>query len=113
MVLGCPQRGHEGANSDAAIFSLPCHLQVSRLEARRNLSFGSAFHFCPGVNLAKTQAEVTVKAILQLLSDRGVQMQLASQRTELKWKDLETLNSLQELPVAFRALSTESHSTQT
>ena len=32
---------------------------------------------------------------------------------ELKWKDLETLNSLQELPVAFRALSTESHSTQT
>jgi cytochrome P450 len=80
------------ANRDAAKFTNPDELDVTRREAP-NLSFGKGPHFCVGSVLASLEAEVAFTTVLERMPN----LRLADH--ELKWVNNINFRGLQSLPV--------------
>jgi cytochrome P450 len=57
------------ANRDPRKFECPAEFRVDRENAREHLSFGHGIHFCPGAPLARTEGRVSIKRLLDRLTD--------------------------------------------
>jgi cytochrome P450 len=88
--------GLGAANRDPSHFDEPDRLDVTR-GARRHLAFGHGPHHCLGASLARLEAEVAFR----LLLDRFPDLNLAVPRSDLAWShgDGLVLRGLAELPV--------------
>ena len=82
------------ANRDPAQFPDPDRFDVGR-QNNRHLAFGWGIHFCLGAPLARVEANIAVKTLLERLPD----MRLES--GEVDWWENMSLRSLRSLPVAF------------
>jgi cytochrome P450 len=56
-----------GANRDPEVFEDPDRYDVRRSNARRHLAFASGPHICLGMHLARLEAQIAVKALLDRL----------------------------------------------
>jgi cytochrome P450 len=88
------------ANRDPRVFEDPDRLDVTRSNARRNIAFGHAEHFCPGATLARTEARISFERILARLDD----FQLIDPAS-LSYLETFILRGLNDLPVRFRRRS--------
>jgi cytochrome P450 len=58
-----------GANHDPAVFTKPEVFDIERENARRNLAFGFGAHHCIGAALARLEAEVAWRKLLEAFPD--------------------------------------------
>lgn len=58
-----------GANHDPAVFTRPELFDIERENARRNLAFGFGAHHCIGAALARLEAEVAWRKLLEAFPD--------------------------------------------
>jgi cytochrome P450 len=58
-----------GANHDPAVFTSPELFDIERENARRNLAFGFGAHHCIGAALARLEAEVAWRKLLEAFPD--------------------------------------------
>ena len=58
-----------GANYDPSVFDDPYTFDVTRTNAREHLSFGSGIHACLGAPLARMEAEIALRALLERFPD--------------------------------------------
>ena len=91
LVLG-------SANRDEAQFPDPDRLDVGR-DPNRHVAFGYGIHFCVGAPLARLEASVAIRALL----DRSAELKLAVPYEKLKWRSSVLLRGLKALPVQLRA----------
>ena len=82
------------ANRDPAQFPDPDRFDVGR-QNNRHVAFGWGIHFCLGAPLARIEAQIAVKTLL----DRLPNLRLESD--ELDWWENMTLRSPRSLPVVF------------
>jgi cytochrome P450 len=59
------------ANHDAGVFSDPEHFRLDRPfeETKRHLTFGFGAHYCPGAALARLEARISLRLLLDRLPD--------------------------------------------
>lgn len=79
------------ANRDPEAHPDPDRLDVSR-QPTRHLAFGQGIHFCLGAPLARLEAQIGFRALVQHLGELSLD-------GELSWKDNVVLRGLQSLPV--------------
>jgi cytochrome P450 len=79
----CPAKLHEAdveagdlvithlgaANYDESLFESPDTFDLHRENARKHLSFGHGPHFCPGAELARTEARISFETLLTRFED--------------------------------------------
>jgi cytochrome P450 PksS len=82
------------ANRDERQFRNPDVLDIER-EPNRHLAFGQGIHYCLGAPLARLEAQVAFRTLLDRFSD----LQLAVPREQLKWRESTLLRGLESLPV--------------
>ncbi len=82
------------ANRDESEFREADHLDVSR-EPNRHLSFGIGPHYCLGAPLARLEAQIALRVLL----DAAPQFQMATPRSKLKWRSGLVLRGLNHLPI--------------
>lgn len=85
------------ANRDEAQFSDPDQLDITR-EPNRHLGFGHGPHYCLGAFLARMEANVAFHTLLRRCPD----LQLASTRDSVRWRQSFILRGVQSLPVQTR-----------
>ncbi|HET7571090.1 MAG TPA: cytochrome P450 [Gaiellaceae bacterium] len=88
MVLACIG----AANRDPERYDRPDELLVDR-PAPRPISFGAGIHHCLGAGLARLEAEIALRALL----DRFERIEPAGE--EPRWRNFQALRSLGELTV--------------
>jgi cytochrome P450 len=81
------------ANRDPEVFPEPDRLDVGR-EDNRHLSFGFGAHYCLGANLARLEAEVAFRALLDRFP------KLALETEQVQYRPNPFLRGLVSLPVA-------------
>ena len=86
------------ANRDEAQFPEPDRLDLAR-EPNRHLAFGHGLHYCVGAPLARLEAQVAFRALLE----RCAELKLAVPEEQLRWRRSVLLRGLRELPVRMRA----------
>jgi hypothetical protein len=84
------------ANRDPAVFQEPDRMDITRSDLRP-LSFGGGIHFCLGAQLARIEAEIVFRTLLERLPD----MRLAD-NDRPQWRQSFTLRGLTSLPVVWR-----------
>jgi len=84
-----------GANRDPAHFNEPDRLDLAR-SPNRHLAFGKGIHYCVGAPVARLEARLAFRALL----DRFPAMRLAVPDSELQWQPTIIMRSLKALPVA-------------
>jgi len=80
------------ANRDPDVFSDPDRFDITRWP-NKHLGFGHGIHFCLGAPLARLEANIAFRAIVERLSN----MQLATD--QVHWQSLAGLRSVAALPV--------------
>jgi cytochrome P450 len=62
---------YASANRDEAVWDHPDEFRLDRPleEARHHLSFGFGHHFCPGASLARLEARITLRLLLERFPD--------------------------------------------
>lgn len=91
----CPILG--SANHDEAHFEDPERFDVGR-QPNRHVAFGFGPHFCLGAPLARLEAKLAFRALLQRYAD----LQLAVPRSELTWRRSQSVRGLTALPLRVR-----------
>ena len=69
------------ANRDPAIFSAPDEIRLDRPQQRNHLAFGKGIHFCVGATLARLEARVALRTLL----DRTYSFHLDADPTAAQW----------------------------
>jgi cytochrome P450 len=82
------------ANRDPRQYSTPSELDLSRQEAE-HLAFGHGIHYCLGARLARLEVGIAIGSLIR----RFPELSLAISPDEVRWKPLNFLRSLVELPV--------------
>lgn len=91
----CPILG--SANHDETHFADPERFDIGR-QPNRHVAFGFGPHFCLGAPLARLEAKIAFRALLQRYSD----MQLSVPRSELTWRRSQSVRGLTALPLRVR-----------
>lgn len=81
------------ANHDPAQFPDPDRLDVTRANAAQHLSFAAGIHYCVGAPLARLEAQLALRALLQFAPD----LRLATEQPA--WRATFVLRGLASLPV--------------
>jgi len=81
------------ANRDPSVFEDPDHLDITRDNASKHLSFASGTHFCLGAALARLEGRVAIGGLLQ----RFEHIELATEN--LAWRPNPIFHGLEELPI--------------
>jgi cytochrome P450 len=82
------------ANRDPDRFPEPDQLDVTRPEIE-HMAFGRGIHYCLGARLARLEGEIAIGSLFQ----RFPALRLAIPFEEVRWKPLNFLRGLRELPV--------------
>jgi cytochrome P450 len=83
------------ANRDLAVFAEPEQLDVGRTP-NPHLAFGSGAHFCIGAPLARMEARIMLRALLERLPE------LALADTKTRWRPSFTIRGLHQLDLRWR-----------
>jgi len=94
------------ANRDPEMFDQPDDLCVGRPHAK-HLAFGHGIHFCPGAGLARVEAEIALRAVLQRLPG----LRLDAPAEAIRWRPAGVMRALASLPVRFDPALDRAHST--
>ncbi|WP_410584633.1 cytochrome P450 family protein [Amycolatopsis sp. lyj-108] len=86
-----------GANRDAARFEDPHRLDVTR-PASGHLAFGHGIHHCVGAPLARLEAEIALRGLLE----RFPALALDAEPETLRWRESSLVHGLETLPVRLR-----------
>lgn len=81
------------ANRDPEQFTNPDQLDFSR--RTRNLAFGNGIHYCLGLFLAKVEAQIAIKTLIQRLPD------IHLRNDKLEWEKPASIRRLKTLNVLF------------
>jgi cytochrome P450 len=101
IPAGCMTMAMIGAaNRDPRVFEDPDRFDARRPNARRNIAFGHAEHFCPGASLARTEARISFERLLARLDDFSLVDPGA-----LSYAESFIIRGLNDLPVRFRRRS--------
>jgi len=82
-----------GANRDPRVFENPETFDITRKNANRHLSFSSGAHYCIGANLARVEAQIALRALIERIGE----MELMTE--QLAWRPSLLFRGLMELPV--------------
>ena len=85
------------ANRDPQFCADPDVLDITR-ETRGHLGFGHGLHFCLGAPLARMEAEIAIRALLERCPD----LELAVPEDQLRWRISSVHRGLRALPIRFR-----------
>lgn len=85
------------ANHDETHFEDPERFDVGR-QPNRHVAFGFGPHFCLGAPLARLEAKIAFRMLLQRYTD----MQLAAPRSQLTWRRSQSVRGLTHLPLRVR-----------
>ena len=85
------------ANRDARVFEDPDRFDPTRANARRNIAFGHAEHFCPGASLARAEARISFDRLLARLD--GLELVDPS---ALSYAPTFVIRGLNHLPLRYR-----------
>ena len=91
----CPILG--SANHDESHFPDPERFDIAR-QPNRHLGFGYGPHFCLGAPLARLEAKLAFRVLLQRYSD----LQLVLPRSQLTWRRSHSVRGLTTLPLRAR-----------
>ncbi len=83
-----------GANRDPSRYADPERLDLSR-DSSGHLAFGHGIHYCLGAPLARLEAEIAFRGLL----DRFGSMTLAVPPDALRWRPSTLIHGLESLPV--------------
>ena len=84
------------ANRDPAQFKDPDTFDIGRsFTAEHHASFGRSIHFCLGAPVARLEASIAVRALLDHIPHPRLQ-----EGAKLRWHDISTHRGLVELPIA-------------
>jgi cytochrome P450 len=83
-----------GANRDPSRYNDPERLDLGR-DSGGHVAFGHGIHYCLGAPLARLEAEIAFRALLQ----RFGSMTLAVRPDELRWRPSTLIHGLETLPV--------------
>jgi cytochrome P450 len=83
-----------GANRDPSRYAGPDRLDLSR-DSGGHLAFGHGIHYCLGAPLARLEAEIAFRGLLE----RFGSMTLAVRPDELRWRPSTLIHGLESLPV--------------
>ncbi|MFI7123395.1 cytochrome P450 [Amycolatopsis sp. NPDC049868] len=86
-----------GANRDAGRFEDPHRLDVTR-SAAGHLAFGHGIHHCVGAPLARLEAEIALRGLLERFPALG----LDAEPETLRWRESTLVHGLETLPVRLR-----------
>ncbi|RSN18141.1 cytochrome P450 [Streptomyces sp. WAC 05977] len=86
-----------GANRDAGRFEDPHRLDVTR-SAAGHLAFGHGIHYCVGAPLARLEAEIALRGLLE----RFPALSLDAEPETLRWRESTLVHGLETLPVRLR-----------
>jgi cytochrome P450 len=86
------------ANRDPERFTSPDQLDVTRQE-NEHMAFGRGIHYCLGARLARMEGEIAIGSLIE----RFPALRLAIPLEEVRWKPLNFLRGLRELPVLVSA----------
>ncbi|OXM46578.1 cytochrome P450 [Amycolatopsis thailandensis] len=86
-----------GANRDAERFEDPQRLDVTR-PAAGHLAFGHGIHHCVGAPLARLEAEIALRGLLERFPGLG----LDADPETLRWRESTLVHGLETLPVRLR-----------
>lgn len=82
------------ANRDERRFDRPDEFDLSR-PSTGHLGFGHGIHFCLGASLARLEARIAVRGLLE----RFPELSLAVDPAELRWRPSTLVHGLEELPI--------------
>jgi cytochrome P450 len=82
------------ANRDESVFEEPDVLDLGR-DPNRHLTFAFGKHFCLGNQLARIEGQSAIRELVR----RYPNMSLAASRDQLRYKPIQSLRGLQELPL--------------
>jgi cytochrome P450 len=82
------------ANRDEARFQEPATLNIHR-EVNAHLAFGKGIHYCLGAPLARLEAEVAIRTLIERFPD----LHSTVEAGDLAWRDVPLFRSLVRLPV--------------
>jgi hypothetical protein len=88
------------ANRDPRVFEDPDRFDPRRSNARRNIAFGHAEHFCVGAGLARAEARIGFGRLVARLDD----IRLVDPGA-LSYAETFIIRGLNDLPVRFRRRS--------
>jgi cytochrome P450 len=84
------------ANRDPARFDDPDAFEVARRD-NHHIAFGFGIHYCFGAPLARLQAQIVVRALIDRMPSIGLE------DASVSWRPNIVLRGLQALPVRFAA----------
>ncbi len=82
------------ANRDDKAFVCPAEFQPDR-QPNRHLAFGHGIHYCLGAPLARLEAQIAIRLLLERFSE----IHLVPEPRELRWREGLVLRGVEALPV--------------
>ncbi len=84
------------ANRDETVFDRPNDLDLTR-QPNKHLAFGQGIHYCLGAPLARLEAKIAFRHLLE----RCPNMRLAIAPTDIRYRNIPVIHRINRLPVAW------------